>query len=49
MGACGHAVDRGRSGCGSGAEQSEWSGLGTVDGWTKGETFFQGFPRGCCF
>ena len=30
-------------------EESEWSGMGTVDGWTKGETFFQGFPRGCCF
>ena len=39
----------GRGGMGCAREESGSSGMGTVDGWTKGETFFQGFPRGCCF
>ncbi len=47
----GHASKQQRSvmGVGDAEEESAWSGMGTVDGWRKGETFFQGFPRGCCF
>lgn len=45
---CAKSTQSTGGGVGAGQESGS-SGMGTENGWTKGETFFQGFPRGCCF